>query len=146
MELLLNSFFDPYAGAAWPLHGLDAPHDRRFGQAGRRSTNLAVHSGIPEDVLLGHGSQVVHSVLSPGVEIGGSAEVHSSIVMHGVQLGAGVRIRRAIIDENVHIDGGIQLGFDMTRDRKHGILTDSGILVIPADTRVGSPKAFSQAH
>jgi hypothetical protein len=32
----------------------------------------------------------------------------------------------------------------MTSDRKHGFLTDSGILVIPADTHVGSVKAFSQ--
>jgi glucose-1-phosphate adenylyltransferase len=145
MELLLNSFFDPYVGAGWPLYGFDASDGRRFGQAGRRATNLAIHSGIPEGVLLGSGSQVVHSVLSPGVEIGDSSEVHSSILMHGVQLGAGVRIRRAIIDENVRIGDGVQLGFDMTRDRKHGFLTDSGILVIPADTDVGS-KAFPQVQ
>lgn len=146
MELLLNSFYDPYAGAGWPLYGLDASQARRFGQTGRRATNPAIHSGIPEDVLLGPGSQVVHSVISPGVKIGGSSEIHSSILMHNAQIGGGVRIRRAIVDQNVRIDDGVRLGYDMTRDRKHGFLTDSGILVIPADTHVGAPKAFFQVQ
>ena len=57
--------------------------------------------------------------------------------MPGVRVGRGARICRAIIDENVQVPDGAQIGFDLNRDRRIGFVTESGIVVIPANARFG---------
>ena len=101
MELLLSSFFDPYASAGWPLYGLDAQRHPGPREIGRRSAGLVVDSVVPEGVSIGSGSEVIHSVLSPGVQIESAAKVSNSILLRNVHVGAGARIQRGILDENV---------------------------------------------
>jgi glucose-1-phosphate adenylyltransferase len=134
MELLMSPFFDRYASADWPLYGLDQYHP----QTDRRAAGLVVDSVVPEGFSIGSESQVIHSVLSAGVQIENSAKVHDSILFHDVRVGAGARIQRAILDDNVQIGAGIEVGSDLATDRKYGFVTDNGIVVIPANTYVGS--------
>ena len=135
MELLLSPSLDPYDGAAWPLYSLDA--DQRPGfRCRERQAGSVLDSVIPREVYIGNGSRVTHSVLSPGVRIESSASIHNSILLHNVRVGAGARIQRAILDENVRIADGVEIGYDVNRDREYGVVTDSGIVVIPANARV----------
>jgi glucose-1-phosphate adenylyltransferase len=142
MELLLGSFLDPYASAAWPLYGYDRPHYPGRPEMDWRSAGLAVDSVIAERVSAEPGSQVIHSVLSPGVQIEDSARVHDSILLHNVRVGAGARIQRAILEENVRVADGVEIGDNVSRDREYGLVTQSGIVVIPANTYVGPPGTF----
>jgi glucose-1-phosphate adenylyltransferase len=145
MEVLLNTFLDPYVSAGWPLHGIDNPFESAAGpmQAGRISEGLVVDSMVPETVSIGLGARVIHSVLSPSIHIESSAEVRNSIVFQNVQIGSGTRIQRAIVDENVRIEDGVEIGYDSQTDCENGFVTDNGIVVIPANTYVGSQKFSS---
>ncbi len=146
MELLLGPSFDPYAGADWPLYSLDG-HLRPAGlHTDRQTVGSVVDSVISQQVSLGRGSRVIHSVLSPGVQIGRSAKIHNSILLHNVLVGAGARIQRAILDENVRIADGVEVGYDVSIDRQYGLVTDSGFVVIPANTYVGSTQTFRPPH
>jgi glucose-1-phosphate adenylyltransferase len=124
MELLLSSFFDPYTSAGWPLVGLDAK------AAG--------------PVSIAPCSQVIRSVLSPNVRIEDSAKVRSSILLHNVRVGSGARIWRAIIDENVEIENGAEIGYDINKDSEYGLVTQGGIVVIPANTVVRRHKLHTR--
>jgi glucose-1-phosphate adenylyltransferase len=143
MELLLNSFFDFYASASWPLCGLDRQFDLDPGppEEHEASKRFALDSVVPETVSIGAGTQVVHSVLSPSVHIESSAEVRNSILLRNVRVGVGARIQRAILDENVRIGDGVEIGYDSKRDRENGLVTEGGIVVIPANTYVKWPRA-----
>jgi glucose-1-phosphate adenylyltransferase len=144
MELLLSSFFDAYASASWPLYGLDRHIDSEFVRAESRpaSRGVVVDSMVPETVSIGSGARVIHSVLSPSIQIKNSAEVRDSILLHNVRVGAAARIQRAILDENVRIEDGVEIGYDPNRDREYGFVTESGIVVIPANTHVGSERFY----
>jgi glucose-1-phosphate adenylyltransferase len=100
---------------------------------------------ISREVSLGRGSRVIHSIVSPQVQVDRLSEIDSSILLRGVRAGVGVRIRRAVIDENVRIGNGVEIGYDLSRDRQYGVVTDSGIVVIPANTQIETSKTFSLA-
>jgi glucose-1-phosphate adenylyltransferase len=138
MESLMSSLFDLYATAEWPLFSFD-----KHSRVGRRRTRRRVavsiqNAAVSPDVSLGRGSVVIDSLLSAGVQIGRSATVRNSILLNNVRVGAGARIQRAILDDNAHIADGAEVGYDLNTDRKYGLVTDSGIVVIPANTHVGS--------
>ena len=144
MELLLSSFFDAYASVSWPLYGLDRQVDSEFVRAESRpaSGGVVVDSVVPETVSIESGARVIHSVLSPSIQIKNTAEVRNSILLHNVRVGAGARIQRAILDENVRIEDGVEIGYDPNRDREYGFVIESGIVVIPANTHVGSERFY----
>jgi glucose-1-phosphate adenylyltransferase len=135
MELLVGPFFDPYESAGWPLCNLPPNRQRYFGE----SHGPIVDSIISPGVSIGRGSRVIHSVLSPGVQIQDYAEVRNSILLHNVCVGTGARVQRAIIDEDVRVHPGVELGYDSCFDREHGVITESGITVIPRNTFVERP-------
>jgi glucose-1-phosphate adenylyltransferase len=142
MELLLSSFFDAYASANWPLYGFVRQSDAEGSEVRRPSDRLVVDSVVPETVSIGPGARVIHSVLSSSIQIENAAEVRNSILLHNVRVGAGARIQRAILDENVQIEDGVEIGYDSNRDRQYGFVTESGIVVIPANTHVGSERSY----
>ena len=142
MELLLSPTLDPYDGADWPLYCLDGYLLPKRRQRDRRTVGSALDSVISREASLGRGGRVVHSVLSPGVRIECNANVHSSILLPNVHVGIGARIQRAILDENVRIADGVEIGYDVNKDRDYGLVTDAGIVVIPANTCVGPPQTF----
>jgi glucose-1-phosphate adenylyltransferase len=142
MELLLSSYLDAYAGAGWPLYGLEGTRYTGFRDTEQAPAGRVTDSIVPRGVSIDPGALVVHSVLSPGVRIESGAVVQNSVLLHDVRVGAGARIQRVIADENVQIDDGVELGLDEVADRRHGLLTESGLGVVPANTYVGaSPMA-----
>jgi glucose-1-phosphate adenylyltransferase len=148
MEVLLNSFLflDPYASAGWPLFGLYNRESAGGPLAFQSASEIqVVDSIVPETVSIGSGARVIHSVLSPSIHIESSAEVRNSILLQNVHIGSGTRIQRAIVDENVRIEDGLEIGFDSKTDCENGFVTDSGIVVIPANTHVGS-RRFNPPH
>jgi glucose-1-phosphate adenylyltransferase len=138
MEFLLSSFPDTYASASWPLYALERQFDCECREVRRVSKLSVVDSVVPEPVSLGPGARIVHSVLSPSIRIESSAEVRDSILLENVRVGARARIQRAILDENVRVEDGVEIGYDSSKDREYGFVTKSGIVVIPANTYVGS--------
>ena len=46
----------------------------------------------------------------------------------------------ALEDENVYIAGGVEIGYDIRKDREYGVVTESGIVVIAANTRIEKPE------
>ena len=134
MELLMTAFLDTYDRAGWPMWGAGARHasaHSTFVQSAEIADSL-----VPEDVSIAPRSRVFHSVLSPRVRIESAATVQNSILFHNVQVGAGAQIHRAILDENVRVADGARIGFDLSHDREYAHVTDSGIVVVPANVCV----------
>ncbi|MBI4550051.1 MAG: glucose-1-phosphate adenylyltransferase [Candidatus Omnitrophica bacterium] len=82
------------------------------------------------------GGKVERSVLSPSVRVNSYSHVYESILMEGAEVGRRCRIRRAIIDKNVIIPPDTIIGYDPEEDRKRFYVSESGIVVIPKDTRL----------
>lgn len=117
--------YDP----AWPIYG-----SRRR----RPPAKLVSGDGLQvTDTLLApgcivSGASVHSSVLSPGVVVEQGAEIRESILMDDAVIGAGARLRRVILDEGVKVPPGYEIGLDPDHDRRHFVVTDSGIVVVPA--------------
>jgi glucose-1-phosphate adenylyltransferase len=78
-----------------------------------------------------HGSaRIERSVLSSGVYVEANAVVEESVLMPAVHVGRGARVRHAIVEEGMKIPDGVSIGLDPANDRKHYMLTESGIVVI----------------
>ncbi len=82
------------------------------------------------------GAKVSNCVLSPGVYIAPGAEVEDSIIMHRTRIGPNCRVRRALIDQDVEIAPARTVGHDSQRDRKHFMLSESGIVLVPKGFRL----------
>ncbi|HLA39267.1 MAG TPA: glucose-1-phosphate adenylyltransferase [Candidatus Glassbacteria bacterium] len=104
---------------------------RREGRQGH-ARNSIISPGCIID-----GAWVSNCVLSPGVYIGPDAEVEDSIIFDGTRIGAGCRIRRALIDKRVEIGAGRTLGHEPEKDREHFMVSDSGIVLVPKEYRLG---------
>jgi ADP-glucose pyrophosphorylase len=83
------------------------------------------------------GGLVTNSVLSPNVTLLERAQVSDSILMEGVVVGEGSKIRNAIIDKQVVVPPNTKIGYHAAEDRKHFVLTSSGIVIVPKRTAVG---------
>jgi len=82
------------------------------------------------------GGRVQRSILSPRVRINSYAEVYESILFEGVEVGRHAKIRRAIIDKYTYIPPGMKIGYNLEEDAKRFTVTESGIVVIPKETRI----------
>jgi len=115
----------------WPIHSAtfdDPPAKFVFDEPGRRGE--ALQSVLSPGCILS-GAYAKDCVLGRNVYMHSGAEVLESIIMDEVDIGRGAKIRRAIIDKNVRIQPGEQIGYDRTRDRELGVVSESGIVVIP---------------
>lgn len=82
------------------------------------------------------GGKVERSVLSPGVRVHSYSHVFESILMEGCEIGRRARVRKAIIDKNVSIPPDTVIGYDIEEDRKRFFVSESGIVVIPKETKL----------
>jgi glucose-1-phosphate adenylyltransferase len=135
MELVLRPFLDPYEQAKWPLCSLHAIS--QFYSESRRAPAIA-DSVIAEEASIAHGASVIHSVISPGVQIGECAEVRNSILLPNSQIGDGARVQHAIVDEGASVADGVEIGRESAFNAKHGLVTESGIIVVAGDSH-GEP-------
>jgi glucose-1-phosphate adenylyltransferase len=113
----------------WPIYGYRPPSPPA----------KTVHGDLTsvEDSLLSpgcivSGARVRRSVLSPDVFVHRGAEVSDSVLLDGVQIGHGARVSRAIVDEGAVIPDGFVIGVDRATDERRFIVTDGGVVVVPA--------------
>jgi glucose-1-phosphate adenylyltransferase len=143
--LLLNSTFDPYGDARWPVcaGGKHLRFQSAGPNAGRNedlNSSYGVDSVISPDSDVS-GARIQQSVLSPSVYVAPSAEISGSILMSGVRVGPHAKVRHAIIGEGVVIPEGARIGCDFIEDRRRFHVTENGVVVIhgPDAARIGNP-------
>ncbi len=118
----------------WPIHSAtfdDPPAKFVFDEPGRRGE--AVQSILSPGCIVS-GAYAKDCVFGRNVYLHSGAEVHESILMDDVDIGRGARVRRAIIDKNVQIPPGTRVGYGDAIDRELGVVSDTGIVVIPKVT------------
>ena len=71
-----------------------------------------------------------NSVLGRGVRVHAGAVVEDSIILDSCDIGRRAMIRRTILDKNVRIPEDARIGYDLSDDRKHHHVTESGIVVV----------------
>jgi len=127
MEILaMNSPFDPYQDARWPIYAGGRPAASCILGDPQRPL---LDSIISEDSAIS-GATVLQSVISRSVSIGFGAQIERSVVMRGARVGRGARIRRAIICEGIEIPDGERIGFDSAEDRRRFLVTENGVVVV----------------
>lgn len=117
--------YDP----GWPVYG---SRRRRPPAKIVSGDHLAVVDSLLAPGCIVSGATVKSSVLSPGVVVEQGAHVAASIVMDDAIIGAGATVHRAILDEGVRVPPGYEIGVDPRHDKRHFVVTDSGIVVVPA--------------
>jgi glucose-1-phosphate adenylyltransferase len=118
----------------WPIYTLwhnDPPAKTVFGEVDGR------HAEVVDSLLCNgsivSGSRVRRSILSNRVYTGEQAEVEECILLNGARIGPGARLRRVIVDKWVEVPAGTQIGFDRKADEGRFTVSDSGIVVLPAE-------------
>lgn len=76
------------------------------------------------------GGLVEKSLIGPNVRVNSYSYVTESIIMNNCNIGRHAKIRKAIIDKNVTVPEGYEIGFDLQKDKKKFIVTESGIVII----------------
>jgi glucose-1-phosphate adenylyltransferase len=131
--------------ATWPVRMYSGQHPpalmRRAGEREARAVDSIVSPGC-----IVSGGSVLRSVLSPNVFIGAGAVVEESILMPGVRVGDRSHVRRAIVDENVVIPPDMRIGCDHTLDRRHFVITEGGVVVVPEGTVLASSPTRRSAN
>jgi glucose-1-phosphate adenylyltransferase len=127
MEVLaMNSAFDPYQDARWPMCA-----------AGRPAASFVVanpHRLVQDSIISEHseisGAAIIQSIISPSVTVAAGAHISGSVLMRGARVGRGAQIRRAIVCDGVVIPEGERIGFDPVEDRGRFFVTDNGVAVV----------------
>jgi glucose-1-phosphate adenylyltransferase len=120
----------------WPIHSApfdDPPAKFVFDEPGRRGA--VVQSILSPGCILA-GGFAKDCVMGRNVVIHAGAEVFESVLMDNVDIGHDAKIRRAIIDKNVRIPAGSRIGYGDPSDRESGVVSATGIVVIPKDTAI----------
>jgi glucose-1-phosphate adenylyltransferase len=115
----------------WPIHSAaydDPPAKFVFDEPGRRGN--ALQSILSPGCILA-GGFAKDCVMGSNVVLHAGADVRDSVILDNVHIGAGARVRRAIIDKNVRIPPGEQIGYDPDHDREIGVVSATGIVVMP---------------
>lgn len=128
--LLLNSAFDPYGDARWPVFaaGRNVPF-LQFGSSADRNSSCGVDSVISPNAEIA-GAVVRQSVISPKVVVAPNAEISGSVLMPGVRVGRDAKIRHAIVGEGVIVPDGARIGCDFVEDRRRFHVTENGVVVV----------------
>jgi glucose-1-phosphate adenylyltransferase len=127
MEVLaMNSAFDPYQDARWPIYAGGRP---AFSSVISDPRRLVLDSIISEDSETS-GAAIIQSVIAPSVQVAAGANIAGSILMRGARIGRGAQIRRAIVCEGVVIPEGERIGFNPAEDRGRFLITDNGVAVV----------------
>lgn len=82
------------------------------------------------------GKSLIRSVLSPGVRVEPEAQVEQCVLMDGVTVGRGAKLRKVIVDKRSSIPPGRIIGYDAEEDRRLFTVSEKGVVVIPADSRM----------
>jgi glucose-1-phosphate adenylyltransferase len=83
-----------------------------------------------------YGGTIRNSIISPGVSIAPGARIQDSILLEGVQVEKGAQLRRVIVDKFSRIPDRFVIGRDIKEDRKHIMVSEGGIRVVPKNWRL----------
>ncbi len=83
------------------------------------------------------GASIHRSVLGFRCHIRPGTQISESVLIGPVKIGEGCQIRRAIIDKNVEIAPGTVIGENLEEDKKRFTVSESGVVVIPKNAKVG---------
>ena len=114
----------------WPVRTNpypDPPAKFTFDDENRRGQ--AIDTIVAGGCILS-GGLVRNSVLGRGVRVHAGAVVEDSIILDSCDIGRRAMIRRTILDKNVRIPEDARIGYDLSHDRKHHHVTESGIVVV----------------
>jgi glucose-1-phosphate adenylyltransferase len=118
----------------WPIYTLwhnDPPAKTVFGEVDGR------HAEVVDSLLCNgsivSGSKVRRSILSNRVYTGEDAVIEECILMNGARIGPGARLKRVIVDKWVEVPAGAEIGFDRSADARRFTVSDSGIVILPAE-------------
>ena len=140
MDLIsVSPVFNLY-NPAWPILSAYYPSPpAKFVFADREQNRIgsATDSMISEGCIVS-GGHVDRSILGPRVRVNSFAQVSDSILFEGVEVGRHARIRRAILDKNVCVAPGATIGYEPAEDRRHFVVSEEGVVVIPKGEQVGS--------
>ena len=82
------------------------------------------------------GGKVNHSIISHQVHIHSYTNIAEAILMEGVEVDRYAKIRRAIIDKWVKVPEHMEIGYNLEEDKKRFFVSESGIVVIPKETKL----------
>ena len=140
MDLIsVSPVFNLY-NPAWPILSAYYPSPpAKFVFADREQNRIgsATDSMISEGCIVS-GGHVDRSILGPRVRVNSFAQVSDSILFEGVEVGRHARIRQAILDKNVCVAPGATIGYEPAEDRRHFVVSEEGVVVIPKGEQVGS--------
>jgi len=118
---------------SWPILSAYYPSPPAkfvFSDQEKRRIGIATDSMVSEGCIIS-GGQVERSILSPRVRINSFSMVSDSILFDDVVVGRHARIRRAIVDKEVVVPPGMTIGYDLERDRRFFVVSESGVVVVP---------------
>lgn len=128
--------FDLY-NKYWPLRSYHPPvPPAKFVHDEMNRTGQAIRSMVGSGCIVS-GSIVYNSVLGYNNHIHSHSYIDGSVIMGNCDIGRGCRIRRAIIDKGAMIAPGTIIGEDPAADQKRFVMSESGIVVIPKNARIG---------
>lgn len=82
-------------------------------------------------------ARISHSVLGPNCRIHPRAELDHCVLLGNVEVGAGARLQHCIVAENSSIAPYSLIGHEPDLDQQRFEYTESGLVVVPANSRVG---------
>jgi glucose-1-phosphate adenylyltransferase len=119
----------------WPIRTLNwnmAPAKFVFAGDGDGRRGEAIDSVVSEGCILS-GGKVTNTVLSPNCRIHGFAEVYDSILFPDVIIQRGAKVKKAIIEKGVVVPENEEIGYDLEKDAKRFMVTETGIVVLTKD-------------
>ena len=114
----------------WPIYT-----DRKIGKPTKLSSEKLLDVSVSHSCNI-NASILEKTIISNNVIIEKDSSVKNSIIFENVKIGKDVRIKNAIIDKGCIIKDGMQIGYNKEEDKKHYIITDNGVVVIPKGTIV----------
>lgn len=128
--------FDLY-NKHWPLRSYHpSVPPAKFVHDEMNRTGQAIRSMVGSGCIVS-GSIVYNSVLGYNNHVHSHSYIDSSVIMGNCDIGRGCRIRRAIIDKGASIAPGTIIGEDPLADKERFHVSESGIVVIPKNAKVG---------
>ncbi|MBF0533242.1 MAG: glucose-1-phosphate adenylyltransferase [Candidatus Omnitrophica bacterium] len=120
---------------SWPVRTLHQQFPPIKVMNARGNVSRVIDSMISGGCVI-EGGRLQRTILSSNVKVNHGAEIENSIIFEGAVIGEDARIKNAIIDKEVIIPAGVAIGYDPKEDRKHFILTTSGIVIVPKRTKI----------